>query len=176
MAGISYGDGPLKSIGHTDQIRHELSRRRDELRDLTRELLLGLKLDDKSRRRLYEFHQLTLSSIDRDDLLDWYCDYLKAIRQSTPKAEFVYELALWSSFRATPRAIRQFEWLWELGDKRRNLAGVRDRNLSIPYRNRIGAASSERGPRNEQRRKLIHAPKIVRILKNTNRTSGAVQT
>jgi hypothetical protein len=92
-------------------------------------------IDEERLRHLYEFDGLTLGVIDRDDLLDWYCEYLNEVQLETAKEKFLYEMALRSSYRATARATRQFEWLWELGNKRPNLKDVRNNNLSEPISN-----------------------------------------
>jgi hypothetical protein len=149
----------FEPVGYTDKIKHELSQRTEELHDMTRELLNSLEIDEQRRRNLYEFDGLTLGVIDRDDLLDWYCEYLNGVRQDAAKEEFVYEMALRSSFSATPRAIRQFEWLWELSDTRPNLTVVRDRNLSDPIsdwhkdqREKVFQRAAERADRRAKNR------------------------
>ena len=121
-----------EQIGLTDQIKQELSRRCQELHDLTRHCLRSLEINEDRLKQLYELDRLTLGAIDRDDHLDWCCEYLNEAQPETAKEEFLYEMALCGSYRATVRATRQFEWLWELGDKRPNLKVVRDNNLSVP--------------------------------------------
>jgi len=122
----------LEEFGLTDQIRHALTERRPELHALTRHFLASLRIDEKRLVHCYEFDQLTLGVIDRDDLLDWYCEYLVEMKPCKAKEEFVYEAALLSSYHATERSTKRFEELWELGDRRPNLKVIRDNNLSAP--------------------------------------------
>jgi hypothetical protein len=119
-------------MGLEEQIKMALTRRSAELHNLARHFLSTLQIDEERLRHLREFDELTLGIIDRDDLLDWYCDYLNEAQQETEKEEFVYEIALSSSYRATERATKRFEWLWELGDERPTLKVVRNNNLSLP--------------------------------------------
>jgi hypothetical protein len=124
-----------EAIGRKDELRQELMKRSDQLREMACDHLATLHIDEKRLRRLHEFDELTLGVIDRDDLLDWYCEYLTEAGLETAKEEFVYEIALWSSYRATARAIKKFEWLWDLSEKKPKLAAIRDRNLSMPIPN-----------------------------------------
>jgi hypothetical protein len=120
----------FEPIGCTEEIRKELSRRSEALHNITRDFLEALQIDEERLRRFYEFNKLTLGVIDHDDLLDWHCEYLNEVQLETAKEEFLYEMALRSSYRATARATRQFERLWELGEKRPNLKGIKDKHLS----------------------------------------------
>jgi hypothetical protein len=122
----------FEEIGLTNEIKKELGRRLEELHGLTRNFLATIQIDEGRLRHFHEFDKLTLGVIDRDDLLDWFCEYLNEVQLEIPKENFVYEMAILSSYRATPRATKQFEWLWQLGDKRPNLRAVRDNTLSTP--------------------------------------------
>lgn len=120
------------AIGRTDEIKQELVNRSAELHTITQHHLAALEINEKRHRHVHELDEITLGVIDRDDLLDWYCEYLTEAGSETAKEEFIYEMALWSSYRATPRAKDKFDWLWILADQHPNLAAVRDRNLAVP--------------------------------------------
>jgi hypothetical protein len=150
----------FEPIGRTDEIKKKLSLRSEELYELTREFLEALEINDDRLRHLYEFDGLTLGVIDRDDLLDWYCEYLDEVQPRTPKEEFVYWMALSSSYRATSRSTPHFEWLWELGDERANLKVIREGNLSVPIsdwhreqREKVAQRAVERADRRAKSRR-----------------------
>ena len=141
----------FEPIGRPDEIKQELSRRTAELHRLTEQFLESLQIDGERLRKIHEFDELTLGAIDRDDLLDWYCEHLNKPDLITAKEEFIYWFALTDSYRGTLRATAQFKWLWELGDKRPNLKVIRENNVSVPIsdwrieqRERVARRAAER--------------------------------
>ena len=143
------------SLGLTDEIRDQLKGKKEEQRELVRDLLAGLEIDEHRLNHLHEFHEMMLGVVDGDDELDWYCDCLDDVTGEPAREAFVYEIALRNSYRATPRALERFEWLWRAAEQRPQLIAIRDSLVFAPISDTLAAhwerIARRAGERTEQR-------------------------